>query len=271
MNNHRKSVIESFAKTYSDEYRTTKGLVDLAAIAKSEDIDVIFDHYKKSFEGLTVYENERFYIHIDLDSTYDKNSGRTRFTLAHELGHGLIDEHRLGLITGELKPHVSFYLLGVDNKEIELEADYFASCLLMPSEDFKREAKSFSKTFSIDTIRHLANYFKVSILATVLRFVGAGTESVFVTFTQSGCIRWFKRSDDFPKWAFKFKVGEKPPENTVVGDYFLDKEEKYTTVEEVDPEAWFYVNNGINADLSMFEQCIYVEDYDYVISILWFS
>ena len=271
MNNNRKTYLKKYANAYASEFKNSDGIPNLTAIAESEDITIIYDHYERSFGGLTVYEDGRFFIHLDLDSTKDKNNGRARFTLAHELGHALIDEHRLGLMTGKLESHVSEYLLGVNDKKIELEADFFASCLLMPSNDFKNVARSFSNFFSVDVLRHLASHFRTSLLATIFRFVDVGIESVFITFNQSERVKWFAKSNDFPDWAFKFKVGQMTPENTVVGDYFRDKKEKYSEVEEVDRDDWFYVSTDHNAELNLYEQCIYIEDYDYVISVLWFS
>ena len=271
LNQNRKKHLETYADSYTSEFRTEEGITDLIAIAKSEDVIVIYDHYDKNFEGLTICEEQTFFIHIDLDSISSKDSGRARFTLAHELGHALIDKHRFGLLSQIIEPHVSEYLLGTENKEIELEADFFASCLLMPYTDFRETSIKYSEQFSIHNIIYLSEHFKTSFLATVLRFVDVGPESIFVTFNKNNRVKWYSKSADFPSWPFKFRVDEIAPKNTVVGDYARNQLEKYESVEQVDPESWFYVKTEEFDHLSLNEQCYYMDDYMIIVSILWFS
>lgn len=268
LTSYRKNYLQSYAQLFAVEHISQDGLPDLQAIASSEEVVIIYDHYEKSFEGMTVCSNGRFFIHIDQDSVSNINSGRGRFTLAHELGHALIDEHRIGLLTAKLEPHVSHYLLENESNLIELEADYFASTLLMPLSQFREKAREFSSPFSVNTVKKLARHFQTSLLATLLRFVEIGTESIFVTYCSDGVVKWFSRSTDFPDWPMKFKVGERIPNNTVVGDFFVNKKEKYTEIESVHPEFWFYPKDEIELDMK--EQCIFYEEYGYTISILWF-
>lgn len=269
LNSHRKSHLQEYAQIYASEYESDKGLPDLMDVATSEGIRVIYDHYNQSFEGMTVCSNGKFYVHIDQDSIQDISSGRGRFTLAHELGHALIDEHRIGLLTAKLEPHVSHYLLGNEDNLIELEADYFASSLLMPASLFSHKAREFSVPFSLYTIKKLANHFQTSFLATLLRFVEVGSESVFATYCKDGVVKWFLRSIDFPDWPMKFKVGGRIPDNTVVGHFYASKKEKYTGVETVDVGSWFYPKDETVLDLK--EQCMFYDEYGYTISLLWFS
>lgn len=184
------------------------------------------------------------------------------------IGHALIDEHRIGLLTAKLEPHVSHYLLGNENSLIELEADYFASSLLMPKSLFQQKAREFSNPFSIETVNRLADHFQTSFLATLLRFVETGSESVFVAYCKDGLVKWFSRSTDFPDWPMKFKVGGRIPDNTVVGDFYANKKEKYTGIETVDVESWFYPKDETDLDLK--EQCMYYDEYGYTLSLMWF-
>lgn len=268
LNNYRKGQLSDLAKNAMSEYCPNQELPDLNIIAKNEGISIIYDHYDRSFEGMTICSNGQFFIHIDLDSVKDPNSGRNRFTLAHELGHVLIDEHRIGLLSHTLEPHSSDYLLGNNDKLIELEADYFASSLLMPSDLFIKKATEFSKQFSLETIQKLADFFQTSFIATLLRFAEIGTEAIFASYCKNGYISWFIRSHDFPDWPMKFKVGGKVPDNTVAGEYFKDKQAKITSVENVNKEDWFYPK--WETELNLKEQCNYIDDYGYVVSVLWF-
>ncbi|WP_236979871.1 ImmA/IrrE family metallo-endopeptidase [Membranihabitans maritimus] len=271
MNKNRKSEIAGVAKHYSRNIQQSVQVTDLVAIAKSEDIGLIFDHYNGSFEGLTVCDKGNFFIHIDTDSTKDIHSGRTRFTIAHELGHALIDEHRIGLLSGAIEPHISIYLLGNEDNEIELEADYFASCLLMPESIFRAVINRYEKKFSFGTLKYLSDYFQTSFLATILRFAEVGPMPVFFTFNNDGKVKWYKRGAFFPEWALKFRVHEDLPEGTLISELFEKRIMPTNEIREVDPDDWFYINSDEYASYTLYEQCCYLRGYDYLISMLWFG
>ena len=96
------SKIKKLAGSISGNFNTEK-IIPLHLIAESEDIEVFYDHYDKgTFDGMTVYDDNEFYIHINIDNHNRFNSPRSRFTLAHELGHYFIDTHRVGLKLGIL-------------------------------------------------------------------------------------------------------------------------------------------------------------------------
>jgi Predicted Zn peptidase len=88
------------------------------------------DSLNNNFVGaLTKYNNEQMYVMVN--SSID-NDGRVHFTIAHELGHYFLS-HQL--------TQNSFYCLneeiveeGIWQNSIEQEANYFASCFLMPTQ-----------------------------------------------------------------------------------------------------------------------------------------
>ena len=129
INNTPLNHIKELAEYIALEFKEKVTPIDL--IAKNEGLQVIYNAYEKgTFDGMTVYTDNNFYIHLNTDSGNSINTQRGRFTLAHELGHYFIDAHRIGLQSGVLAPHPS-----TTNKKqfdsIEREADYFASCLLL--------------------------------------------------------------------------------------------------------------------------------------------
>jgi Zn-dependent peptidase ImmA (M78 family) len=271
LSNQRKTEISEMASWYFEDFLNEEGIVDLVKIANSEDIIVIHDNYLGEFEGMTVCDEDQFFIHLDSQKNPSLDLGRSRFTFAHELGHAIINNHRVSLLKGLIEPHQSNYLINNSFSEMELEADYFASCLLMPETSFKSISKKYSQPFSLSSIDKIASHFKTSFLATLLRYVEVGTESVFITFNKEQKIKWYSKSYDFPNWPMKFKVGEAAPINTVVGDYFRDKRERYTEVEVVDSDDWFYVRGEEFQEYNLYEHCRYLDFYNYVISLLWFG
>jgi Zn-dependent peptidase ImmA (M78 family) len=242
---------------------------DLAAIANFEGLRFYHDHYEDRFDGMLLFDEKDFHIHINIDRGNGLATKRGNFTFAHELGHYFIDEHRIGLKTGVIEHHGSRHELS-QKSLIEYEADYFASCLLMPEQRFRSLSGGRGKKFSLDTIANLSEAFQSSMLATVLRFAEVGTHEMTAVVSENNVVKWFAQSKDFPKWSFKFKVGQQLPPATVAGEFFSKADSKYTTIEDVDPDNWFHANDN-RANRKMYEQCYYSDSYGYVISLIWFD
>lgn len=262
----RKKKISEFAFHLSNEFSKGNATL-LSAILEFEELPCYFDNYEDFFDGMLLYDARRYHIHINIDRQNTLESKRGRFTLAHELGHYFIDEHRIGLKYGTLKPHGSKHELN-HYAIIETEADYFASCLLMPEQKFRKH--SGGKQFELQRIMDLSESFQSSMLAVALRFVEIGTHEVMVVVSKGGIVSWYSKSNDFPAWPFRFNVGGPLPPTTVAGEFFANKQAKYTTVEEVNADDWFYPKDS-RANRRMFEQCYFLESYDYVISFIWFQ
>lgn len=235
-------------------------------IAIENNLAFYYDNYGKEpdgtgFEGLQIYDGSNFHTHINLDFVGSKDSNRARFTFAHELGHFFIEEHRYQL---KRAYHPSKFD-PLETNTIELEANYFAGALLMPEPQFK--AACYRERFSLALIDKLSQQFCVSDLTAILRFVEVGTYPIMVAYCKAGLLKWFVRNDDFPFRAFKTRVGQAVPPTSVVGEYFrLGSSAKYTDVQTISVDDWFYYNGNDNPTLN--EQCFY-SDYGYVISLIW--
>lgn len=265
---HLKTSISKLAEIIAKEF--SKGNVTLLnEIACHEEVAFYYDNYEDSFDGMLLYDGAHFHIHINIDNGNRLDSNRGRFTFAHELGHFFLDEHRMGLKYGILEPHCSFHNLNQKSR-IELEADYFASCLLMPEHNFRLQSGGIK--FSLSTITNLSASFQTSVLSTLIRFGEIGTHEIFAVVSKSSIAQWFVKSDDFPNWKFKFKRGDKIPSTSVAGEYFKLKSNKLTGIEPLDADDWFFVSKDDNRALrQMYEQCYYSDSYDYVISLMWFD
>lgn len=274
---HRKTQISKLAEYLANEF-SDRNLTLLNEIAKFEDVPLHFDNYENAFDGMLLYDTDRndFHIHINIDNGNRQDSKRGRFTLAHELGHFFLDEHRLGLKYGLLEPHASFH--NINQKSIiEEEADYFASCLLMPRDKFRNHSgeykrQSGNKKFSLDTLLNLSESFQTSILSTLIRFGEVGTHEIFAVISKGNIAKWFVKSTDFPNWKFKFKIGESVPLTTVAGEYYNLENRKFTSIEPLDADDWFYPPvDDHRADRQMYEQCFYSDSYGFVVSLMWFD
>ena len=92
---------------------------------------------------------------------------RTRFSIAHELGHYFLDHHRQLLLRGK-RPHKSTSEFRSD-VQIEHEADAFAAALLMPSALLRPAINK--APLSIAQIREVATTFDTSWVSTAIRSV----------------------------------------------------------------------------------------------------
>jgi len=103
-------------------------------------------------DGCSGFFDGRPFIFSNIEQT---DAARTRFTLAHELGHIILHSH----YTEEELSNPTTY------KEVEAEADAFASAFLMPEETFGPEI--FSTT--LNSLLQLKPRWGVSVAAMIMR------------------------------------------------------------------------------------------------------
>ncbi len=109
---------------------------------------------------LTINESEKIIVYAKNDWNWRHN-----FTIAHELGHFYLNH--IDKISGD-----TIYRSINKCSELEVEANYFASGLLMPNVAFKREFNNMlSKTRILDQIcEELSDIFKVSSVSVEYRY-----------------------------------------------------------------------------------------------------
>lgn len=174
---------------------------DVDQMAEALGITKSINDYGDCFDGMLECQNRRFHIYVNnrgrrIGSEYP----RTRFTLAHELGHYAIAEHRNALLRG-LAPHQSLCDQPNPSAYVELEADYFASQLLTPPELFEEELGNRGNSL-VDVI-DLANAFKASIQSTAKRIAESSDEQVAVAFWHlDGKFHWHRISPGLRKLGF---------------------------------------------------------------------
>lgn len=261
INNRKNFYIKSLAEFLALEYEDTA--TPLSKIAESEELPIYYDDYGTAFDGTLMYDNG-FHIHINtnLGNTPDKEKGR--FTLAHELGHYFIDSHRLALLDGSIKPHPSKYNKN-KHRLIEREADYFASCILMPESKFQLECKRHTK-FDFQVIEKLAEKFKVSLTACAIRFADIGTHPIMIVYMENNRIEWKWQSQDFNFWKLA-DGNDVVPKDSLAGQHFKTGSGKKRT-EELWAIDWFDGIRDEDLNLKIFEQVI--PYYNKVLSVVWY-
>lgn len=125
--------------------------------------------YGESFDGMLEFDGIGFHIYANMDRLSRLDEGRGAFTLAHELGHYYIDEHRHWLEDhpGKGLPSLLFSSLAKDAPH-EREADVFASSLIMPTPSFRKRVRSPAP--GADVVVDTAEFFRCSLTSTAIRF-----------------------------------------------------------------------------------------------------
>jgi hypothetical protein len=144
--------------------------IEPLSVAHAHELTASFNDYGEAFDGMLEAMDGRFHIYCNTRGEANRSTPRTRFTLAHELGHFFIDEHREALLAGRVPSHPSH----CDHRSarlVEVEADTFASGLLMPWSRYLPAARR-SKS-GLGGVVELASTFRVSLTAAALRYVRA--------------------------------------------------------------------------------------------------
>lgn len=262
LSDYDKSVISELAEEISNYY-FSEGLVYPEKIATENGITYSHGNYSTdSFDGLIECLDKSFHIYINNDRLVHAHTVRARFTFAHELGHYFIDHHRNALMQG-LSPSHSSKTGFVSKNFAEREADYFASCLLLPESRFK--ADCFRRKFSFELIDELSKKYQSSFTATALRFTSIGNHPIMVVLSFKGAVKWYWSSQDFP-YKYLLHNKTKVPDDTVAGEYF-SKQRSPSSRQDVFAMDWFKNVWESSTERKFHEQCKF--NNNYALSIIW--
>jgi hypothetical protein len=157
-------------------------------ILEDSEITISYGRYSEAFDGMLEHKNLRFHIYCNLDRVERQDSSRARFTIAHELGHYFMDEHRIALSSGRAPAHPSKCEYE-STLAVEREADHFASHLLMPTEPFKKMARAHKP--GLAGILAIAERFGTSVTSAAIRYAKEETVPCAVMkWSPDGSFQW---------------------------------------------------------------------------------
>jgi hypothetical protein len=237
--------IEKKANEVLKDFELEEALpVDPLFIAGEEGIDVLPGDYDSCFDGRIEYHQEngvgQFYLMYAQEEVPFRPQGRVRFSIAHELGHFYLPEHREYLLSGQFHNSQSDF---VSSKVWEREADRFAARLLMPTGLFRDEVRARDGFLTLEDLRKLAGeVFHTSLTSTMLRYVDMNFEPCCMVMAEHGTIMWSARSDDMKDQALGWTDwGSKLPPNSVTAKAIISKLSgtQLTSGGTVDSSVWF--------------------------------
>lgn len=117
--------------------------------------------------------------------------GRVNFTLAHEFGHYLLhrEEHPNGFHCSQQ----DIVRWDSEYRLLEREANTFAAGLLMPLDDFRRQIEPDSD-IDLDMIANCSDRYRVSLIASVLRWLGYTEKRAILVLSRDGFVLWARSS-----------------------------------------------------------------------------
>ena len=188
---------------------------DPITVVKGVDID--------GFEGMLRARRKKPGWQI-LYHNEERYRGRQRFTLAHEFGHYLL--HRKPLTPadyrdGELPDGFDFECVPMQSnqwkdaeKEREEEADTFASYLLMPIDDYRKQVAGNEMSRAL--LGHVTSRYGVSLTAAARKWIEFTDRRAAMLVARDGFVLWGRASSAAFKSGIFIPSGTPIPDGSVV-------------------------------------------------------
>ena len=167
------------------------------AATESGSLVTIGGDFGSRFDGQLEYHAKQNRFLLFYNTKYDRSSvrsehhARTRFSIAHELGHFFLDAHHAYLRRGG-NPHPSRGEF-VNDHMIEREADAFAAAMLLPTRLVRPLVNDDELSFNV--IGDIAGRFEVSRTCTAIRCVQLSDFPCALVAIRGGVISWSVLSD----------------------------------------------------------------------------
>ncbi len=212
----------------------------------------------KSFEGALFPDDDRKKWLLLYNETLT-SKGRVRFTQAHELGHYIL--HRLKREAFQCSD-ADMLRWSQDDKDMEAQADLFASYLLMPLDDYRQQVTG---TVDLDVLAKCAERYGVSLTAAILKWLSYTDEKAVVLMSNDGFINWARSSEPaFHAGAF-FKTSAGPielPAGSLAADTSVRHDRTGTSLPA---NVWF---RHADSRTPLREMKISADQYDSTITLL---
>ncbi|GHF60601.1 ImmA/IrrE family metallo-endopeptidase [Seohaeicola zhoushanensis] len=234
------------------------GAVPIVEIARALDIAEVQLDLFDGFEGMLLTDTRRSTGAI-LANTRHGNR-RARFTVAHELGHFLLERHMLSDDGGFrcLPVDLREYGLAKQHQRQEAEANTFAGEVLAP---VARVKPFCSEDPDIRIAQELRDQLDISLEATLRRIIDLSPHALAAVWSVKGRIRYSIKSKAFP--YITCNKGTAVPQTTTAFRVITAGKRGATRMDETHPLAW----TG-RPDIALREQTRVGKD-GHAITLLW--
>lgn len=263
MKKFRLNLARQKGEQIAKEYGFENFPINPFAIAKKENILVeAKSPEQEGVSGFIVFSGEEVGIGY---STNINNIGFQKFTVAHELGHYFLEGHPDEILKSG-GSHISRAGFTQGNSSIELEADHFASGLLMPTSLVRKVVAA--EEIGLEGIMALSDKAESSLTASAIRVAECVTFPIAVVVSKSNEICYCFMSDSFKnlgKLNFLRKGNPIPASATL----YFNKEknnilDRKSICERATLENWFDGSGNVSLD----EEVIGLGRYGLTLTVL---
>ncbi len=193
---------------------------------------------------------------------------RTRFSIAHEFGH--FELHKNQDFTCNLQA-MNEWFAKEKQKQLEMEANSFASEFLMPSEFVK--PKVVKQIPSLSLIKALSEEFNTSLAASALKMIEHTGEPCAVVFFNKDGVKYHHRSPLFEEQ--KYWVAQGPLSGDTYAYDVSNGKTPNPTMSDVPFDAWVDISGKPDwvqkkmSDKTIKEQSIWFPNLQQGIALLW--
>ena len=189
-----------------------------------------------------------------------QSEGRKRFTIAHEFGHYILHRKHQDLFAcgGD-----DIEMGGNNDRDIEAEANLFASTLLMPLDDLRRQLDG--NPISFDLLGHCADRYGVSLTAAALGWIEIAPKRAVLVASRDDHMLWAKSNKAALKsgayFATRRNTFELPREALAHSYNTIDMEDSRTSR----AQSWFAREP---ASMPITEMTRVAGHYDFTLTLL---
>lgn len=188
------------------------------------------------------------------------SEGRKRFTIAHEFGHYLLHRHQQAQFECGSDVIETGDAIGCD---IESEADQFASTLLMPLDDFRRQVDDQSVNFEL--LGCCAERYGVSLTAAALRWIEIAPKRAILVASRDDHMLWAKSNDAAFRSGAYFATRKHTIE--LPGEALAHSKNAWATSQQQTTRAQLWFPHE-PTNMTVIEMTKIAEQYDYTLTLL---
>lgn len=224
---------QEIAAAIHDQLDHRNGPIPVWKIARALDIEKIRQDKFDGFEGMLLTDIARSSGAILVNTT--RGYPRARFTIAHELGHFLMEWHVLSGETGFTCQASDMQTIGADEQHIrqESEANCFAIELLAPPH---MVVPHLSGVPDLQDAHRLIEALGISIEAAVRRMIELRSEPLAAVWSHRGRIRYLLRERGFP-WL-EGGAGQQIPQTSWCHRLARESRTGISPISEAVPGSW---------------------------------
>ncbi len=189
-----------------------------------------------------------------------RSETRRNFTIAHEIGHYLLESDAAGsyLLSEQLNTAIAEQSENTEQERLkkqaylvsEQRANQFAAELLMPTPIFLADSSSHSQV-GLPAISELALQYGTSLTSTAIHYTRLSELVCAIVFSEEGVIRYFAYSDGFRENRDCYLINGQPLHPEALASRFTNKPRVGELVDEVPLNYWCrpkeYRMNGGNS------------------------